>query len=55
VTVAESVPVIHHVVDELLGDPVERSPSAPGSPWLVALATALYREKGRSAKDLGRP
>jgi SAM-dependent methyltransferase len=55
--------VIHHVhtvgevvrllegagfgVDELLGDPVERTPYALGSPRLVAIATAL--------QDLGRP
>lgn len=54
---SESGPVIHHVytvaevvrlleaagfeVDELLGDPFERSPYVLGAPRLVALATAL--------------
>lgn len=54
---AESAPVIHHVytaaevvrllegagfrVDELLGDPDERSPYALGAPRLVAVATAM--------------
>ena len=59
----ETVPVIHHVytvaeivrlleaagfeVDELLGDPLARSPYSVGAPRLVVLATAL--ESGKNA------
>jgi hypothetical protein len=66
-----SGPVIHHVytaagvvrlveaagfeVDELLADPLARSPYTVGARRLVVLATALESGKNALQEDLGRP